>query len=102
MPKIIKKELVENSVFSIHLEGVGYTVAQLIDDNQMEFFNIIKKHDKWTSIDLNKEDVLFCIVVAAHRLLRLFYRNITSELVVNTRGRNSLGLSLSSVRKIIG
>lgn len=102
MPKIMRRELTENAVFSIYLQGIGYTVAQLRDDNRMEVFDIIKNKDEWSTVNLNNEKVLFCIVVAAHRLLRLFYRCITYELVHNTRDRGLLGLSLSSVRDVTG
>ena len=93
MPRIIKKHLVDGVVFSIKIEGVGYTAAQLRDDCQMDFFDIIRENDEWEGVDFNQVDVLFCIVVAAHRLLKLFHRNITSEVVGNTRPRILLGLS---------
>ncbi|QHQ17996.1 hypothetical protein GMW39_20670 [Pectobacterium parmentieri] len=99
MSKIKKKELIENAVFSIYLEGIGYTVAQLRDDCQMEFFDIIREKDEWNGINLNEEKVLFCIVVAAHRLLALLHRNIKLEVIFNERARYLVGLNYSSVRK---
>ncbi|MCO7262623.1 hypothetical protein [Dickeya zeae] len=100
--KIKKKDFIENSVFSVYLEGIGYTIAQLRDDCQMEFFNILRERDEWGGVDLNEEKVLFCIVVAAHRLLALFHRNITSEVIFNERARCLVGLSYSSVRENTG
>ncbi|MCL1124459.1 hypothetical protein [Shewanella surugensis] len=93
MPKIKKKELMNGAVFSIHVEGEGYTLAQLRDDCQMEVFNILREEDVWDNIDLNEVEVLFCIVVASHRLLKLFSRNVTNEIIVNSRNRILLGLS---------
>jgi hypothetical protein len=89
----MKKHLVDGAVFSIKIEGVGYAAAQLRDDCQMDFFDIIKDNDDWEDFDFNKVDVLFCIVVAAHRLLKLFNRNVTSEVIANTRPRTLFGLS---------
>ena len=89
----MKKHLVDGAVFSIKIEGRGYTVAQFRDDCKMDFFDIIKENDDWEGIDLNQVDVLFCISVAAHRLLKLFNRDITGEVVGNTRPRILLGLS---------
>ncbi|WP_049855016.1 hypothetical protein [Dickeya fangzhongdai] len=97
-----KKDLVENSVFSIYLDGIGYTIAQLRDDCQMEFFDVLRDRDEWDGINLNEEKVLFCIVVAAHRLLALFHRNITLEVIFNERERCLVGLSYSSVRESTG
>lgn len=102
MSKVKKKELVENSVFSIYLEGIGYTVAQLRDDCQMEFFDVLRDRDDWVGINLNEEKILFCIVVAAHRLLALFHRNVTSDVIFNERERCLVGLSYSSVREGTG
>ncbi|WP_226093476.1 hypothetical protein LF929_013855 [Dickeya oryzae] len=102
MSKIKKKDLIENSVFSVYLEGIGYTIAQLRDDCQMEFFDILRARDEWGGVDLNEEKVLFCIVVAAHRLLALFHRNITSEVIFNERARCLVGLGYSSVRESTG
>ncbi|MCG8710777.1 hypothetical protein JHU04_004086 [Brenneria sp. 4F2] len=102
MFKIKKKELVENSVFSIYLEGIGFTVAQLRGDCQMEFFDVLRDKDDWAEINLNEEKILFCIVVAAHRLLALFHRNITSEVIFNEKERGLVGLSYSSVRESTG
>lgn len=92
----MKKHLIDGAVFSIKIEGVGYTAAQLRDDCQMDFFDIIKENDEWDNVDLNQVDVLFCIVVSAHRLLKLFNRNITSEVIVNQRQRTLIGLSYTS------
>ncbi|WKV51798.1 hypothetical protein [Dickeya fangzhongdai] len=102
MSIVKKKDLVENSVFSIYLEGIGYTVAQLRDDCQMEFFDVLRDRDEWDGINLNEEKVLFCIVVAAHRLLALFHRNITLDVIFNERERCLVGLSYSSVRESTG
>jgi hypothetical protein len=93
MPRIMKKHLVDGAVFSIKIEGGGYTAAQLRDDCQMDFFDIVKESDEWDGVDFNKVDVLFCIVVAAHRLLKLFNRDIQSEVIVNSRPRTLVGLS---------
>ena len=92
----MKKHLVDGAVFSIKIEGVGYTAAQLRDDCQMDFFDIVQETDEWNDIDFNQVDVLFCIVVAAHRLLKIFNRNITSEVTVNSRPRLLLGLSYNN------
>lgn len=102
MLKIKKKDLIENSVFSIYLAGIGYTVAQLRGDCQMEFFNIVREQDDWIDINLNEEEILFCIVVATRRLLALFHRNVTSEVICNERERCLVGLSYSSVRDNTG
>ncbi len=102
MPKIMKKHLVDGAIFSIKIEGGGYTAAQLRDDCQMDFFDIRNESDDWEGINFNNVDVLFCIVVAAHRLLKLFNRDITTQVIVNMRPRILLGLSYSSEKRHTG
>ena len=95
---IKKKDLVENEVFSIKLEGIGYTLAQLRDDNCLEVFDTICEADnKWQGVDLNKSSSLFCIVVATSRILKLFHRCVTNEVVPNTKPRVLLGLTFSEI-----
>ncbi|WNJ94247.1 MULTISPECIES: hypothetical protein [Vibrio] len=90
-----KKELIEDAVFSIKVDGFGYVLSQLRDDSRMDIFDNLKDDDEWQGEDLNKANILFTIVVAEHRLLKLFSRNVTSVVKINQRPRCLIGLSLS-------
>ena len=96
MPRILKKEIIDGQVFSIHLEGVGFSLAQMRNNYKMEFFNILRKEDYWEDVDMNKLEVSFDIIVASQRLVKLFHRNVTGEVVKNLRAPLLIGLSLSS------
>ena len=86
----------EDAVFSVELESLGYAVLQFRANCRMDVFCVLKNtDDDWRGLDLNKADILFTIVVADHRLLKLVSRNITSEVIKNSRPRRLMGLTLS-------
>lgn len=63
MPVIRKKDLVEDAVFSVELESLGYAVLQFRDNCRMDVFCVLKNtDDDWRGLDLNKADILFTIV----------------------------------------
>ncbi|RXJ94531.1 hypothetical protein CRV00_06285 [Malaciobacter molluscorum] len=92
---IKKKELIENAIFSIKIDDLGYVLSQLRDDSRMDIFDNLKDKDEWQGEDLNNTNILFTIVVAEHKLLKLFSNNVTSVVKANKRPRLLLGLSLS-------
>ncbi|AXX91567.1 hypothetical protein CPU12_04980 [Malaciobacter molluscorum LMG 25693] len=92
---IKKKELIENAIFSIKIDDLGYVLSQLRDDSRMDVFDNLKDKDEWQGEDLNNTNILFTIVVAEHKLLKLFSNNVTSVVKANKRPRLLLGLSLS-------
>ena len=95
---IRKKDLVVDSVFSIQVPEYGYVLAQFRKDHHLEVFDCLRKEDSWDDVDLNNSPVLFNIVVAVSRLLKLFSRDFTALVKVNRRPQPVLSLSLGEVR----
>lgn len=95
---IRKKDLVEDSVFSIKIGEHGYVLAQLRDDCRMDVFDNLRQEDIWDGEDLNKASILFTLVVAEHRLLKLFNSEVTTIVKPNTRPRVLIGLSYGEIR----
>ncbi|EKA7356828.1 hypothetical protein OL322_004402 [Vibrio vulnificus] len=95
---IRKKDLVVDSVFSIQVPEYGYVLAQIRKDCHLEVFDCLRKEDSWDDVDLNNIPVLFNIVVAVSRLLKLFSKDFTASVKVNRRPQPILSLSLGEVR----
>ncbi|CCN33791.1 hypothetical protein VIBNISO65_1540027 [Vibrio nigripulchritudo SO65] len=97
---IRKKDLKEGKVFSIQVGNFGYVLAQLRDNCRMDVFDNLRTEDEWKEENLNEAKVLFTIVVADHRLLKLFNSDVTSVVIPNTRKRELVALKMSSnIRK---
>lgn len=92
---IRKKELTENAIFSVAVAEYGYVLCQLRDDCRMDIFDNLREHDDWAGEDLNEANLLCTIVIAEHRLIKLFSQNVTPIVKPNQRPRTLIGLSLS-------
>ncbi|HAS6054327.1 hypothetical protein [Vibrio vulnificus] len=95
---IRKKDLVVDSVFSIQVPEYGYVLAQFRKDHHLEVFDCLRKEDTWEGVDLNNVPVLFNIVVAGHRLLKLFSKEVSESVSNNKRPQPILSLTLGEVR----
>ncbi|ELP1875750.1 hypothetical protein [Vibrio vulnificus] len=95
---IRKKDLVVDSVFSIQVPEYGYVLAQFRKDHHLEVFDCLRKEDSWKGVDLNNVPVLFNIVVAGHRLLKLFSKEVSESVSNNKRPQPILSLTLGEVR----
>ncbi|WP_064792212.1 hypothetical protein [Shewanella woodyi] len=97
---IKKKDLKEGKVFSIQVGHFGYVLAQLRDNCRMDVFDNLRNEDEWKEENLNEAKIMFTIVVAEHRLLKLFDSDVTSVVTPNTRKRELIALTMSSsIRK---
>jgi hypothetical protein len=92
---IRKKDLVVDAVFSISVPDHGYVLAQFRNDCRLDVFDCLRKEDSWDGIDLNTTPILFNIVVAEHRLLKLFSKEVTELVSINERLYPTLSLSFS-------
>ncbi|MGL6508729.1 hypothetical protein ACSZNJ_02200 [Aeromonas hydrophila] len=90
-----KKDLQVDTVFSIEVPEYGYILAQLRDDHCMDVFDNLRKNNSWEGEDLSAAPILFTIVVAAHRLLKLFSMQVTNIVKVNDRPQPSMSLAFS-------
>ncbi|MGN5109261.1 hypothetical protein ACTG18_13695 [Aeromonas hydrophila] len=90
-----KKDLQVDTVFSIEVPEYGYVLAQLRDDHCMDVFDNLRKNNSWEGEDLSATPILFTIVVAAHRLLKLFSMQVTNIVKVNDRPQPSISLAFS-------
>ena len=98
---IKKKDLKDGKVFSIQVGSFGYVLAQLRDNCRMDVFDNLRNEDEWKEENLNEAKILFTIVVAEHRILKLFSSDVTSMVIPNTRKRELLALKMSSnIRKL--
>ena len=95
---IRKKDLVVDSVFSIQVPEYGYVLAQFRKDHHLEVFDCLRKEDSWKGVDLNNVPVLFNIVVAGHRLLKVFSKEVSELVSSNKRPQPILSLTLGEVR----
>jgi len=95
---IRKKDLFVDSVFSIQVPEYGYVLAQFRKDHHLEVFDCLRKEDSWKGVDLNNVPVLFNIVVAGHRLLKLFSKEVSELVSSNKRPQPILSLTLGEVR----
>jgi len=95
---IRKKDLVVDSVFSIQVPEYGYVLAQFRKDCHLEVFDCLRKEDSWEGVDLNNVPVLFNLVVAGHRLLKLFSKEVSELVNSNKRLQPILSLTLGEVR----
>lgn len=59
---------------------------------------MFEKEDTWEGVDLNNVPVLFNIVVAGHRLLKLFSKEVSELVSNNKRPQPILSLTLGDVR----
>lgn len=71
-------------MISIKLRSDLFTLAQMRDNNLMEFFDISRPADQWDGVDLNHVAVLFCNYVADGRIKSLF-ESFPSNVVPNQR-----------------
>ncbi|RQM70112.1 hypothetical protein EHZ47_22430 [Aeromonas jandaei] len=62
----------------------------------MDVFDNLRKNNSWEGEDLSAAPILFTIVVAAHRLLKLFSMQVTNIVKVNDRPQPSMSLAFSS------
>jgi hypothetical protein len=91
-----KKDLQVNAVFSIEVPEYGYILAQLREDCCMDFFDNLREDNSWEGEDLSTAPILFTIVVAAHRLLKLFSMQVINIVKINDRPQPSMSLAFSS------
>lgn len=61
----------------------------------MEFYGVFHEADEWTDIDLNNEDILFCLFVAENRLKPL-YSSIVERHSVKPNSRPIIKRMLSA------
>jgi hypothetical protein len=80
-----KKDLIAGAVLSIKLKEDLYTLGQLHYNHRLECFDITRKTDEWSGVDLNTVNPLFCLVVAESRLLKLFHSNQSGIVIANQR-----------------
>ncbi|MDF2400504.1 hypothetical protein [Aeromonas sp. 5HA1] len=91
-----KKDLQVDTVFSIEVPEYGYILAQLREDCCMDFFDNLREDNSWEGEDLSTAPILFTIVVAAHRLLKLFSMQVINIVKINDRPQPSMSLAFSS------
>lgn len=91
-----KKDLQVDAVFSIEVPEYGYILAQLREDCCMDFFDNLREDNSWEGEDLSTAPILFTIVVAAHRLLKLFSMQVINIVKINDRPQPSMSLAFSS------
>lgn len=80
-----KKDLVTGAILSIKLKEDLYTLGQLHYNHRLECFDITRKTDEWSGVNLNTINPIFCLVVAESRLLKLFHSNQSGIVVANQR-----------------
>ncbi|MGF0334666.1 hypothetical protein CDR19_06560 [Ectopseudomonas toyotomiensis] len=73
---------VEDRILSLKISENKYGLAQMRKNHLMEFFGLFQDEDKWENVDLNKEQILFCLFVAENRLKPLYSSIIESETVI--------------------
>jgi hypothetical protein len=70
-----------NDVVSLKLREDLFTIGQLLRKPYMRFFKVAQPHGVWQNIDLNQEEVLFCVLVGRIVLQNLAVGKIKDESV---------------------
>ena len=70
MLKIMSLE--EGDVVSVKVNDNSYTLAQMRANGIMQFFDIVRRDDHWSGVDLNDVGFLFFVFVADKSLGRIF------------------------------
>lgn len=60
MARIVWKE---NDIVRLKLRDDLFTLCQMLRSPYARFFNKFQTHDSWRGIDLNQEEVLFCVAI---------------------------------------
>lgn len=58
-------------VLNIKLRDDLFTLAQMRENNMIQFFDIARKDDSWSGVDLSAVEPLFCLFVADQRMRSL-------------------------------
>lgn len=83
-------------VFSIKVSEDLYTLAQMRENNLLQFFAVAAKDEKFSGVDLNEQNPLFCIFVAINRVKEILSRNVTDE-IKTANGRPTPKIMLSAI-----
>ncbi|MED5609457.1 hypothetical protein VV867_17295 [Pseudomonas sp. JH-2] len=63
---------VEDQILSIKIDEGIYSLAQMRKNSLMEFFDVRRDSDTWKNIDLNKENIIFCLFVTEKKIKPIF------------------------------
>lgn len=83
MLKKIKWE--DGLVLSVKISDGLFTLAQMRFNYLMEFFDVFRSDENWEGVDLNNEDIIFCIFVSIKNIKSIFSGVVTDTSVSANR-----------------